>query len=255
MKFVYQYRTSDNVQHSGTLVARDRETAFQTLKAQGIRPARLDEAPGLVNKILGKGKRWIAIVILLLALSITLCVLLSAKPESSAVDSDADAMTYSAPNQEERAQIFGDPYVMEKLSANGWRDTFDDPGDAWFARHAQPGQPCGCEGIDPIPLQDTPLVLSVDDTDELRKMKRIVNCMKLEYAEYLQAGGTVEQYKSGCEERQRVEKKIYDGIMVDFKALERRLDSGADHAEIQQEWDKKNATLRSLGLRTMSMQR
>ena len=25
--------------------------------------------------------------------------------------------------------------------------------------------------------------------------------------------------------------------------------------EIQQEWDKKNATLRSLGLRTMSMQR
>lgn len=255
MKFVYQYRTSDNVQHSGTLVARDRETAFQTLKAQGIRPARLDEAPGLVNKILGKGKRWIAIFILLLALSITLCVMLRTQSEIPAASTDTDTMAYPERNQEERAQIFGDPYVMDKLSANGWRNTFADPGDAWFARHAQPGHVCGCAEVDEIALSATPLEISADETDELRKMKRIINCMKQEYADYLHDGGTERQYKSDCEERQRVEKKIYEGIVVELKSFERQLDSGADRAEIQREWDKKNATLRSMGLKTMSLQR
>lgn len=245
MKFVYQYRTSDNVQHRGTIVARDRETAFQTLKAKGIRPAHLDEAPGVLNKVFGKGKRWIAIAVLLVALVVS--VFYARRPGAP------DDVVI--PNSEERAQIFGDPFVMEKLSTNGWRETFSDPGDAWFARHAQPGHVCGCEGVDEVVLSSSPLEISADETDELRKMKRIINCMKQEYADYLHDGGTERQYKSGCEERQRVEKKIYEGIVVELKNLERQLDSGADRAEIQREWDKKNATLRSMGLKTMSLQR
>ena len=67
MKFVYEYRTSDNALHSGRIAALDRDAAFAALKARGIRPARLVEAPGLVNKVFGKGKRWIAIVALSVA--------------------------------------------------------------------------------------------------------------------------------------------------------------------------------------------
>ena len=57
MKFIYQYRTSDNEVKRGEIVAPDREAAFQLLRAQGIKPARLEEAPGVFNKLFGKGKR------------------------------------------------------------------------------------------------------------------------------------------------------------------------------------------------------
>lgn len=64
MKFRFEYRTSDNVLHRGEIAAPDRESAFARLKEQGIRPARLEDAPGLGNKIFGKGKRWLAIALL-----------------------------------------------------------------------------------------------------------------------------------------------------------------------------------------------
>ena len=64
MKFIYEYRTSDNVRRSGVIDASDRESAFIALKNQGVRPASMKEAPGIFNKLFGKGKRWIAIVIL-----------------------------------------------------------------------------------------------------------------------------------------------------------------------------------------------
>ena len=64
MKFNYEYRTSDNVRHTGVIAASDREAAFAALKAQGIRPGCLAEAPGFFNKLFGKGKRWLAIGVL-----------------------------------------------------------------------------------------------------------------------------------------------------------------------------------------------
>ena len=67
MKFVYEYRTSDNELHHGSIAAADRDAAFASLKARGVRPARLVEAPGVLNKLLGKGKRWIAIAVLSVA--------------------------------------------------------------------------------------------------------------------------------------------------------------------------------------------
>lgn len=67
MKFVYEYRTSDNALHHGSVAAADRDAAFAALKARGVRPARLVEAPGFLNKLFGKGKRWIAIAVLSVA--------------------------------------------------------------------------------------------------------------------------------------------------------------------------------------------
>ena len=60
VRFVYQYRTHDNAVRSGEVSAADRDAAYRALKEKGIRPSRLEEAPGLANKIFGKGKRWIA---------------------------------------------------------------------------------------------------------------------------------------------------------------------------------------------------
>lgn len=75
MKFNYEYRTSDNKLHGGVVSAVSREDAFSALKARGINPARVTEAPGFFNKLFGKGKRWIAIGVLALALAVALAAL------------------------------------------------------------------------------------------------------------------------------------------------------------------------------------
>lgn len=75
MKFNYEYRTSDNKLHGGVVCAASREDAFTALKARGINPARVVEAPGFFNKLFGKGKRWIAIGVLAFALALALAAL------------------------------------------------------------------------------------------------------------------------------------------------------------------------------------
>jgi len=53
-------------------------------------------------------------------------------------------------------------------------------------------------------------------------------------------------------ERCRVEKGIEEGLVREIAGLERRLeDESADRTKILADWDKKNATLRSLGLSTI----
>ena len=62
MKFFYQYRTRDNISHDGEISASTLDDAYAALKAKGIRPGRVVEAPGFLNKLLGKGKR--AVIVL-----------------------------------------------------------------------------------------------------------------------------------------------------------------------------------------------
>ena len=258
MRFVYEYRTSDNALHHGIVVAADRDAAYEALKARGIRPARLVEAPGILNKLFGKGKRWIAIVslaaVLLLAVSVWL--------------HEWYATRYA---EEERAQIFGDPAILQQLEADGWRGAFGgDEGAAWMARHAIPGRICDClsqtpenkSGLNSIVWKfaalDAALVTGArrrvaihdKDGDELRKMKRIVNCMKRELVQYLADGGTAAGYRRDCCERQKVEVGIFQDIERELQGLSPRLD-GPEREGVLSEWNKRNATLRSLGLPTV----
>ena len=68
MRFDYEYRTSDNVPHKGTISAGDRDAAFAALKARGVRPAKVVASPGLANHLFGRGKRWLVIAFLSLIL-------------------------------------------------------------------------------------------------------------------------------------------------------------------------------------------
>lgn len=257
MKFAYEYRTKDNVRHAGVVAASDREAAFQALKAQGIKPGKLTEAPGFFNKLFGKGKRWLAIGALALAL---VAVFAKVGADRRAA---RDHLRHAA---EDRAQLFGDPAVIQKLARNGWRETFPDEGEAWLARHAIPGKLCDCpaEGMwrpeiaDALMARkDEPLEIAEADPDELKKMKRMVNGMKKEFSSYVQpatcnlqpsSSDALDYIDKACE-RCRVEKGVYDNMVHEISILEKRLEKGdAEQAKVLADWDKKNATLRSLGL-------
>lgn len=75
MKFDYEYRTSDNKLHNGVIRAANRDDAFASLKSRGIRPVRVIDSPGFFNKLLGKGKRWTAIIVLAISLLVAVMIL------------------------------------------------------------------------------------------------------------------------------------------------------------------------------------
>lgn len=239
MEFVYQYRTSDNTVHVGRIASSDRESAFRSLRACGIKPMRLDVAPGLFNSLFGRGKRWLAIAFLFILTSVLLAVLVK----------DREEFRYAS---EERAQIFADPSALQKHIADGWQSAMGSAGDAWFARHARPGFVCQCNGCNYPQISATPIPVHKSDSEEVSKMKRMVNRMKREYEAYCAEGGLAQDYQLLCCRRLSIEKTIADNVADEMSRLEKNMKDD-NRLEIMKEWEKKNVSLRSLGLQTIPL--
>ena len=226
MRYHYFYQTSRNESLEGWINAKDRNDAYTQLRKQGIKP----------YKLIGRNplawKRWAAIGVLAAVVVILSLLQISNRP--------------TAVLEEPRSQLYGDPAIIQQLSADGWRRTFADGGDAWFARHAIPASVCDCpsEGVE---LTTKPLAIGAEDSPELAKMKRMVNGMKREVAEYVRGGGSVEDYMALCDERLATERGLVESYKRDFERLEKK---GGD---TENEWEKKNAELRSMGLPTLPM--
>ena len=235
MRYHYFYQTKDNRSLDDWIVAKDRADAYAQLRKRGIKPYRLDGRNPLA------WKRWTAIGVLA-----AIVVILSAALFVESGD--------NTPLSEERSQLYGDPATLQNLSANGWRDAFQNEGDAFLARHAIPGAPCLCTDEDPVAvIFTTPLKPSPDDQPELAKMKRMVNCMKQELAEYLKADGTLADYMALCCQRQRTERDIILDTNRDFDKLRNKLSNPEEADDAAQEWQRKNDLLRSMGLPTVVM--
>lgn len=223
MRFLYQYRTSENELRHGVVKASDRDSAFAALKAQGIRPSKVEEAPGLFNKILGKGKRWLAIAVLVPLAAIGWWL----------------AVSEREPDWEERSQIYGDPVLIKELSADNWAAVFENEGDRFLAAYAVPGR----EVAELLPPKDAALVMKSavsvgeGDGEVVRKIKRIVNGMKREMREYVRDGGTPEGYFRRLAIRQKAEAQV-------LSSAERALRNERDPAK----WSERNRQLQAMGL-------
>ena len=223
MRFLYQYRTSENELRHGVVKASDRDSAFAALRAQGIRPSKVEEAPGLLNKLFGKGKRWMAIVVLAHLAAIGWWL----------------AVSEREPDWEERSQIYGDPVLIKELSADNWAAVFENEGDRFLAAYAVPGR----EVAELLPPKDAALVMKgsipieEEDGEVVRKIKRIVNGMKREMREYVRDGGTPEGYFRRLAIRQKAEAQV-------LSSAERALRNERDPAK----WSERNRQLRAMGL-------
>ena len=237
MRFIYEYRTSDNVPHTDEIAASDREAAFRILRERGIRPGRLVEAPGFFNKLFGKGKRWLTIAVLCVTLAIVVGRgILTAPQSSSVVESTA------------RHQIYGDPVILEPFERGDFSGVFADAGDRHLARYAQPGRLMpSLEGdaVPPPPDFSVSVLVSPDDPREIRELKEIVGGMREELRGYLaEGGGTWASYCRRLDERLDEERAIYERTRLE---LENEKDPG-----IRQE---RNDELRRLGLKTVPRKR
>lgn len=256
MRFNYEYRTTDNTLHEGVLSAPSRDDVYSILKTRGIRPSRVVEAPGFLNKLLGKYKRWMAIVALAVVL-VAVCVQFRSSTEIlNAQLADYGAAYSSAMS---RRQIYGDPELLNRIESENYISVFDDPADRFLAHYARPGRMHGFEGelslysdrcrigaawlSDLVARDYSPKVEpSESDAREIRELKQIVLWMRGELSAYLANGnGTTESYVRRLEERQRRESEIYNLAKVE---LAKERDAAV--------WERRNDGLRAIGLPTIS---
>lgn len=229
MKFLYQYRTSDNAVHDGSISATSRDAVFETLKKAGVKPFGIMEAPGFFNKVIGKGKRWIAIVVLTL---VALAAILVAFNGRDGVVASCD-----------RHQIYGDPAIMGEILDSAFAAVFEHPGERLLAAFAQPGIDCPVPRVEPAKVAESlghHFSIGRNEPREVREFKAIVNGMKAELHDYLAAKGDVADYVQLLRERQSEEAALFARVVEELRD---ETDGGV--------WESKNAALRAVGLRTV----
>ena len=250
MKFVYKYRTSDNVQHDGEINAANREAAFQRLREKGIRPGRLEAVPGVANWLCGNGIRWLIVGIFMVAVFATATMILRDRAHirrMSEASPYADADGFAKPI--DRRQIWGDGAVIAVAASKNWRIIFSNPADRLLALFAEPGVELSMMPRLPATLKadmDKALAararIEQNDLDEYKQMKCIVEGMKAELRAYLAAGGKLEGYIRRLQKRQREEVEFLAKARVE---LHRKIDAGADVVDA---WEEMNRMVREQGL-------
>jgi len=245
VKFVFEYRTSDNVRHEGVINAASRDAAFMALREKGIRPSRMAEAPGLLNKFLGKGKRWLAIGVLVGVVAILFFKLIVNEKQNKVELSSAFDVT-------DRHQIYGDAAIITAGVKTDWQSVLPRSGDRLLSKFIQPGVRVSRVFLqngasdDLFSVMDEDLKISDDDLLEHRQVKAIVNGLRREMNEYLRDGGSVYTFLERLTERQEVEAAIY-------RRLEKEVQEAKGSKDLYSIWAKKNEELRSLGIRTIPL--
>lgn len=245
MKFRYQYRTKDNEIRCGEIAAADRNAAYAALKAQGIKPARMDEAPGVFNKVFGKGKRWLVIA----ALG-ALCVVLWLYLRNTERDLvEATRIDESVP----RHQIYGDPEMVAKFATyEGLKSVLADDGDALIACFAQPGKIAEFpKNLDFVALLDMATngrqEIRPDDTREIREIKQIVNWIRAEMIDYVDNPSDARNRTTKLKAYfQRLQQRVSEEDRI-YQMTEKELLQGVSEEIVSE----RNAKLRRLGLPTI----
>lgn len=241
MKFIYEYRTSDNVRHEGVICAVSREAAFVTLKSRGIRPGRVDVAPGFINLLWGKGKRWCLIAILAAVVSGLSALVLRQHRQIEVISELAEDVALF----QERCQIYGDEGILRDAFQIGWAHVFSNRVDQLLAAYAVPGRALpSTRFTSEIEEQMIGSYVRVEEGDfaEVATMKRIVNGMKRELLNYLKSGGNISSYIDRLESRQQEEIRIFNRVKTQLRFQPKE----------SAEWRERNADLRAMGLPMIS---
>ena len=258
MTYQYAYRDSSNVRHDGTVVASSKDDAFKKLKAQGIKPFFVAPAPGLLNGILGLGKRGLAIIVLC-AVCLVLCAVMihtrrsiQSTPQMLSVP---DLELASAINSQTRRQPIGDVAVIDRGIRTGWADVFKLEGERFLAGFAVPGTPVAVRSTteaevkkalshrcSPSPTTFTSI--------EARQIASMVEGMKAELRKYLADGGSIAEYGQELVRRQDAEIAQRQRAQT---SLEEDISSGKSEAEISASLEALNRQLRRMGIKPLTM--
>lgn len=246
MRFLYQYKTSDGERHEGEIRVASREAVFTELKKQGIKPYGVELAPGFCNWFASLGKRVYAIGVLTILLAIAIGIVFSLQRKVQVV------VNASAPIVERRAQIYGDPLVLQTCEAKGWSNVFPDALERVLAAYAIPAKDVNISDVRKLvsqvakPVDLAPVSIDAHDSNEVSQMKRMVNGMKNELAVYIEAGGTFNGYAERLQSRLEEERRVRMRIETELSLLDR-------DENYESQWEEKNKVLRAMGIMPIPM--
>ena len=252
MKFNYEFRSSDNVRHVGTVDAANRDAAFAVLKSRGIRPSRLNEAPGFFNALFGKGKRWIAIAVISVAALAAIILAATTKSELEQTEARLEQVS-STFDDTTRRQPIGDTAIIEKGIKTGWADVFEHEGERFLAGFAVPGVPVSVRNTTKEEIEAA-LARKIEPTEqdglEARQIKAMVEGMKAELRQFLAEGGTIVTYGRRLVRRQNEEIGYYTRAKNEIEQLKK---NGASPTEITTLWESRNDKLRMMGIKLIAL--
>lgn len=249
MKFTYQYKISGGERRSGVCSAPNKDSVFVILKKSGIKPFDVKPAPGIENRILSIGKRGFLIVALSLG-----CVFLSFlvfQRRQTGADTVLDTFDSMV-----RRQVIGDASIIDQGVRTGWANVFRLKGDRFLASFAIPGV---VGGVTSCSEEELITVLKEElrhgelepskDGIEARQIRAIVSGMKIEAREFIDDGGGLSVYMRRLVQRQQEEIRLYARAKNE---IEKIIQTGTK-SEAMKIWEKRNAELKRLGIKTVRM--
>ena len=248
MRYTYAYKTSDGTRHEEAIEAESREAAFAALRKQGIKAIKVVAADGSKanGEIRGVRKRVLAASVIGAALLAGVLVYsLIPNPQSP---SQSDFLTAQT-----RRQVVGDVAIIEKGIKEGWASIFPEEGERFLASFAIPGVPAGQRNTTEAEISaalSRKVEAKPEDGIEARQMKAMVEGMKDELRRYLAKGGKIAGYGRRIVRRQEEEIAYYNRAKAEIEAAQK---SKMPAAQLNDLWEKRNESLRQMGVKLVPM--
>ena len=252
MRFLYEYKTKENERRSGEIAAPSRSAVYAELKKQGIKPYKVDLAPGFWNWVQSLGKRTAAIALLATGVVCLVVLWRGEKDEAETFKDKASAYSDKFENKTRR-QVIGDTAIIEKGIRTGWADVFPEEGERFLASFAIPGVPAGQRNTTEEEISaalSRQIEPSESDGIEARQIKSMVEGMKEELRSFLQDGGTIKVFGNCLVERQEAELGYYNRTKGELETMK---NSGMDAKALETLWEKRNNELRQMGVKLVPM--
>ena len=253
MKFTYAYKTSDGTRHEESMDAESREAVFAALRQQGIKAIKVVAADGSkANGEIRGRKRVLALAVLS-----ALCLVLSAVMVGRGVSPRRGAQGLSALPLDStvRRQVIGDTAIIEKGIRTGWADVFELEGERFLASFAIPGVPAGQRNTTEEEIRKAlstrhSALGTQSDSLEARQIVAMVEGMKDEARRFVKAGGSIAQYGRLLVQRQEEEIAYYNRAKTEIEAAQK---SKMPAAQLNDLWEKRNESLRQMGVKLVPM--
>lgn len=259
MKFLYEYKTSENERRHGEISVPSRSAVYTELKKQGIRPYKVELAPGFTNWVQSLGKRTAVIVALIVAVVGLGYLWRGSEDEAEeykglvAANEDKVAVFDDKFENKTRRQVIGDTAIIEKGIRTGWSEVFTEEGERFLASFAIPGVPAGQRNTTEDEIRAAlarQIVPMETDGIEARQIKSMVEGMKEELRAFMHDGGSIREFGSCLVERQESELGYYNRAKGE---LEKMKVSGMDTKELEDLWERRNNELRQMGIKLVPL--
>ena len=249
MKYTYAYKTSDGTRHEEAIEAESREAAFAALRAKGIKAIKVVAADGSKAnvEIRGVRKRVLAASVIVAAVLAGVVVYLLQSPVPNP-KSQTDFLT-----SQTRRQVVGDVAVIEKGIKEGWASIFPEEGERFLASFAIPGVPAGQRSTTEAEISaalSRTVEVRPEDGIEARQIKAMVEGMKAEARRFVSKGGKIAAYGRKLVRRQEEEIAYYNRAKAEIENAQK---SKMPEAQLNALWEKRNESLRQMGVKLVPL--